>query len=403
MDAEGRIAGWARIGFAAGAIGLGLVTLLYHSFLLQWQPVPDWVPQPFVWLSGGLLIIGGAALVLRKGMAWGGLLLGLFLAIWVLALKLPEAIAVLPKITKVTSMIGTWLGTAESASMTLGNPRLEPIRSKNYDLAVEWYFNKNSLLSAALFYKEIKDFSQTISYTAALSTLLNADEITALRSNSTNANYQAYLQADSPVTVRQTRNAPGGFLRGWEINYQQPFTFLPWKLKNTGLLLNLTHVDSKLKYILDPGSPQTTTAAATPVVYGNGPWLGASPDALNATLYYSTDTIDARISVSKRSDYYDTFPISAGNCSPGLNPVGTTATSQAYCTSPLILDFAGVKGTTNVDAKVTYNFTQHLAFTLEGLNLTNQTTNKFAYVANPVVTNYSSTGRQITVGVRYRY
>ncbi len=290
-----------------------------------------------------------------------------------------------------------------SASMTLGNPRLEPIRSKNYDLAVEWYFNKNSLLSAALFYKEIKDFSQTVSYTAALSTLLNADEITALRSNSTNANYQAYLQADSPVTVRQTRNAPGGFLRGWEINYQQPFTFLPWKLKNTGLLLNLTHVDSKLKYILDPGSPVTSTSAATPVVYGNGPWLGASPDALNATLYYSTDTIDARISVSKRSDYYDTFPISAGNCSPGLNPVGTTATSQAYCTSPLILDFAGVKGTTNVDAKVTYNFTQHLAFTLEGLNLTNQTTNKFAYVANPVVTNYSSTGRQITVGVRYRY
>ncbi len=290
-----------------------------------------------------------------------------------------------------------------SASMTLGNPRLQPIRSKNYDLAVEWYFNKNSLLSGAMFYKEIKDFSQTISYTAALSTLLNPDEITSLRSNSTNANYQAYLQADSPVTVRQVRNAPGGFLRGWELNYQQAFTFLPWKLKNTGLLLNLTHVDSKLKYILDPGSPATSTAAATPIVYGSGPWLGASPDALNATLYYSTDTIDARISVSKRSKYYDTFPISAGNCSPGLNPVGTTATSQAYCTSPLILDFAGVQGTTNVDAKITYNYTQHLAFTLEGLNLTNQTTNKFAYVANPVVTNYASTGRQITVGLRYRY
>lgn len=136
MDAEGRTAGWARIGYAAGAIGMGLVTLLYQSFLLQWQPVPDWVPHPFIWLSAGLLIIGGAALVIRKGMAWGGLLLGLFLALWTFGLHLPGVIAVLPKITKATSMVGTWLATAESAGMTLGALTLYALAIKAGDSPV---------------------------------------------------------------------------------------------------------------------------------------------------------------------------------------------------------------------------------------------------------------------------
>jgi iron complex outermembrane receptor protein len=39
----------------------------------------------------------------------------------------------------------------------------------------------------------------------------------------------------------------------------------------------------------------------------------------------------------------------------------------------------------------------------EALNLTNQTTDRYAYVANPVVTQYGSTGRQFAVGMRYRY
>ncbi len=310
-----------------------------------------------------------------------------------------------PQLSNLSPNIGalTVATDGSTASMTLGNPRLNPIRSKNYDIAAEWYFSKNSLLSVAGFYKEIATFAQVVSYSAKLSTLLNADEIAALRSNSTNATYLSYLQADSPVTVRQYRDAPGGFLRGWELNYQQSFDFLPWKLKNTGLLLNLTHVYSKLTYILDPGQVANGSAAAVAPTYGAGPWLGASPDALNATLYYSTDAIDARISVSNRSSFYKTFPISSGNCSAGLDPTKTTASTQAYCTSPLMNDFIGSKGTTNVDAKITWNYTPHLAFTLEGLNLTNQTTNEFGYVANPVVTSYASTGRQVTVGLRYRY
>jgi len=297
-------------------------------------------------------------------------------------------------------------GSTSGATVTIGNPRLKPFRSTNYDVSAEWYFTKNGLLSLAGFYKKIASFPQVVAYNAPLSYFFNADEIATIKSESTNANYQSYIANDYGVTARQYRDAPGGFLQGWEFNYQQDFTFLPWKLKNTGVQLNVTHVTSKLTYILDPGSPAVGNTPATAPKYAHGPWLGASPNALNLTLYYETDGIDARISVARRDAYYSTFPLASGSCAPGLNGTSGTATSnpqQVYCTSPLVTDFVGSKGTTNVDAKITWNYTPHLAFTLEGLNLTNQTTNQFAYVNNPQVTQYSSTGRQVTVGVRYRY
>ena len=40
--------------------------------------------------------------------------------------------------------------------MTAGNPELDPYRAKSYDLAFEWYFAEDSLLSLALFQKDIE-------------------------------------------------------------------------------------------------------------------------------------------------------------------------------------------------------------------------------------------------------
>ena len=52
-------------------------------------------------------------------------------------------------------------------------------------------------------------------------------------------------------------NTEGGPLKGFEINYQQPFTFLPGFWSNFGTLLNYTYVDSTIDYV-------TSTTGATP-------------------------------------------------------------------------------------------------------------------------------------------
>src|SRR5207244_5481644 len=53
-------------------------------------------------------------------------------------------------------------------SGTGGNPDLKPIRSTNYDMGLEWYFAKRSLLSGTLFYMDLQNYigfgSQILTY-----------------------------------------------------------------------------------------------------------------------------------------------------------------------------------------------------------------------------------------------
>ncbi|WP_443748581.1 TonB-dependent receptor domain-containing protein [Asticcacaulis solisilvae] len=307
-------------------------------------------------------------------------------------------------------------GSSVGGSITIGNTKLKPFRSTNYDWSVEWYFAKNSLVSFALFDKEISTFPQTVLFDAPIQSFFSGDALTALQAQfASNANQTAYINANNSVTARQFRDAPGGYLRGAEFNFQtdfgylpEHFKFIPDFVKNFGMQLNATHIESQLKYIIDPGT-EVNGVQTKPITYANGPWLNASPDAINFTLYYEVPQFSARVSIAQRAGYDTTFPIAAGSCNPGLqNPTITTtpaaaSATQVACDSPLVNDFAFSKSTLNVDGNLTWNFTPHLAVRLEGLNLTNQTSNRYAYTSNPVVTSYASTGRQITVGVRYKY
>lgn len=288
-------------------------------------------------------------------------------------------------------------GDNTGASFTIGNPRLSPFRATNLDASVEWYFNRSSLISVAAFSKKISSFPQTVLFSAPLSQFVDADTIAAIRAQFTNTNQLAYIDADAPFTARQYRDAPGGWLHGLEASYQQNFTFLPGPLKNMGALINYTYIKSKLHYILDPGT------ATTPQTTGVGPFLGVSPQALNATLFYEDNTIRARVTVARRKGYSTMYPIAAGSCSPGLSTVGSGTKESVGCDSPLINDFVFSKGTTNVDASLNINVTKNFAITFEGLNLTNQLTDRYAYDGQEATTLYGSSGRVYRAGARVTF
>ena len=136
MNTEGTVAGMARAGFASGMMGLGLLSLLYVSYSLQWEPVPDAVPRQLAYLSGGLLVLAAMALAFRGAMAWGALVLMVFLGLWVVLLKIPEAAAIMPQVTKVSSFIGTILGAFEDLGMACGAWTLYALSVKGGDKPV---------------------------------------------------------------------------------------------------------------------------------------------------------------------------------------------------------------------------------------------------------------------------
>lgn len=285
------------------------------------------------------------------------------------------------------------LGATTGASITIGNPQLSPFTATNYDLSFEWYFQPDALFSVAIFDKEIESFPQTLVGDGTLSSIMDATAISELRAEfeaivadpATTAanrvlaqNQVDYINADKPFAIRQFRDAPGGYIRGIELNYQQNLTFLPWYFENLGVQANYTHLESELNYILTP----------QPLVTGVGPFTGASPDAFNFTLFYEVPKFSARVSAAYRAEYVTQYPIASGTTDPG------------YSDSPLVNDFLGSQETLNIDASMTYKVSKQVTLTLEALNLTNQTTNRWGYADDPVVTNYGSTGRQFFVGAR---
>ncbi|HVL41066.1 MAG TPA: TonB-dependent receptor [Brevundimonas sp.] len=277
--------------------------------------------------------------------------------------------------------VPTGAGANTGGSITLGNTKLNPFRAVNLDLSFEWYYAPDALISVAFFDKDISSFPQTVVSEGPLSSILDADAIAQLRASQTNVNALAYIDAGNPFSIRQFRDAPGGYIRGVEISFQQNLTFLPAPFDGFGVQANYTHLESELNYILTP----------QPLLVAPGPFTGASPDAFNFTVFYETSKWNARVSTSYRSEYYTQYPIASGTCDPG------------FCDSPLVNDFVGSLETLNVDFSFRYNINDNFSLSAEALNLTNQTSDRFAYAADPVTTNYASTGRQLFLGVNMRF
>lgn len=279
------------------------------------------------------------------------------------------------------------VGATTGGSISSGNTKLNPFRATNLDLSAEWYFAPGALLSIGLFNKDIASFPQRILAEGRLSELFDASVVQTLRDSITATTpagdaQRAYIDADNPFSFSQPRDAPGGYIRGIEVNYQQNLTFLPGFLKNLGIQANYTYIDSKLTYIIDTGS------ATRPQLTGDAPFLGSSPHSVNMTVYYETEKFSGRVSGAYRAKYYTVYPLQSGTCQPG------------FCLTPLINDFAGSQPTTNIDASFSYKILPGVSLTLEALNLTNQTSNRFSLAENEIITSYASTGRQFFFGVR---
>ncbi|PXA91290.1 TonB-dependent receptor [Caulobacter sp. D4A] len=258
-------------------------------------------------------------------------------------------------------------GTARS--VTAGNPNLDPFRAKTYDIAFEWYFQSQALLSLALFQKDIGSLVQTVTTSTTFTgNPFGIPDSVAIAACGTTTGCSPSAQWNFSTPV----NTDGGKVKGFEINYQQPFKFLPGPLANTGVLLNYTYVKSDVKYVNSTGA-----------VVATGDLTGLSRNGYNATLYYEDAKFSGRVSASYRDKYLTRV----------LGQENTTA-------APVLYD--GTNETFNVDASLQYTLNDQFKITLEGVNLTDEYQDQFSGEQNmPVV--YHHTGREILLGVRYKF
>jgi iron complex outermembrane receptor protein len=278
----------------------------------------------------------------------------------------PALGSVTPGITNI-SLVGN-LGVSS------GNPLLDPIRAKTYDLGVEWYFEQGALLSGAVFYKDIESFTQTI--------IENKPFV--------DSGLPLSLLAGTPLTgnevfqFTQPINTEGGPLKGFEINYQQPLKFLPGKLSNMGVLLNYTWVDSTIKYVASP-------AIGAPVIEND--LVNLSKNAWNATLYYEADGFSIRASAAYRDKYLTAVPPANG----------AQAVTPPFLPRVQVQDAELTNETLYVDLSASYAINDHLSVSFEALNLTDEFNDQAIDTDADRSVVYTHTGRQLFVGARYKF
>lgn len=253
---------------------------------------------------------------------------------------------------------GGTINTTGNLTITSGNPLLKPFRANTLDASFEWYHGKGAFVGLGLFYKDIGTYIQQLRTTIPYNQ--TGLPLSLLPANFTG---EELFQVTTPI------NTSGGPLKGFEINVQQPFDFLPGPLKHFGMTANYTRVQSKINYQVSP------TAVGTI----RDDLINLSPESWNATLYYDDKKFSARASVAYRSDYLQRVPGQNNN------------------------DVEGKNSTLNVDAQLRYKINDRFELTLEGVNLTDEFNDQFISRARDSVVVYNHTGREFLAGIRFKY
>jgi iron complex outermembrane recepter protein len=181
---------------------------------------------------------------------------------------------------------GTAAGTG---SGTGGNPDLKPILSNNFDAGLEWYFAKQSLLSATLFYMDLKNY---VSFGSS------ARDILSFSSAFPNGQITHYLLS-TPVNAQ-------GRVEGAEIAYQQAFT------ENFGFIGNYTYADGR----------QTSL-----VTNGDARLVGTSKNTYNVQGYFENKMFSARVAYTYRSAFFSGLD---RNTAFSQEATGTLSASLVY-------------------------------------------------------------------------
>lgn len=200
---------------------------------------------------------------------------------------------------------------------TAGNADLEPYRATNTDLSLEWYGAAGRAVSLAYFRKDIVNYLQTGQLVRNVDLFGNGGKL----------------------DVTQSINSPGATTKGVELSARTPLDFLPGVLGGFGVDANYT----RMSYDYKPGRELLNILDGSVLSYP-----GLSKNSYNLGLWYDQGKVNARLAYNYRSSFY-------------------TGGTDVNTGNPVFGEETGF-----LDAKLTYRFNEHVSFTIEGKNLTDE-------------------------------
>lgn len=210
-----------------------------------------------------------------------------------------------------------------------GNPQLGPLLSWNFDAALEWYPDEDTILAGGIYYKRFNGGFETV---GQLETF--------------DVNGQAL---DALVTTQQTTSR-SSTIYGFELTAAHRLSFLPAPLDGLGFKLSYNFAKSNFRNedgflgafsTVQPDGSITTVQALIPPAN----LFGLSKHVLSAQLYYEIGPFDFQGVYKYRSPYFQQF-------------VGDSSGRLRFTDQTDIFE-----------ARISVKLTDELRLSLEGLNL----------------------------------
>jgi TonB-dependent receptor len=267
-----------------------------------------------------------------------------------------------------SSKISTITYTGENS----GNVNLKPLKSNNFDVTLEWYPHPGQSLTAAFFYKQVKDIIMLESYTRT---------------------YKDLAGVDQDFTITGPANAAKARVRGIELAGSTYFDHLPgvsdklpdWA-KGFGVSSNFTYIDGKQQlYHPNPSSYcPSGTLTGTAALYGcdtNGvpftdlPVPYMSKRAFNLAFMYDHGPVSARLAYTWRDRTLLATGVYGASGSNGTS--ADPARKDANGNEPIDAGYGIPVWQLPVgqwDAGVNYRFTDHISGSFNISNLTRTVT-----------------------------
>lgn len=259
----------------------------------------------------------------------------------------------------------------ESDSRTkveLQGSEVKPYTADMYDISVEWYNRKGSVISAGIFQKDIYGSFKRNNICpegegAALAYGISEELYQVEREgggfdcysrefdnngNAREVDIREYINGDEDISVM-----------GYEFIIQQKLDFLPYPWNGFGGQINYSYVDN------DRGEVQL---------------YGISTNSYNAIAYYENDGLSLRLSYNYRNAYE----------SEGSNSFGG-------------LDNKNTEERGQLDMSARYRFTKNLSVSLRGYNLTDVIYKEYILDDPQAISRINYDGRTYSASINYNF